>query len=186
MREGGTLEADQSRFDSGSSTISINTLGRRIRVRITNSIFEHGGLGLDGNDEVSDSNEYFVSFSTFVLDRYQNCENPYSEPRIAVFENNIFYMPPDKGPSAIYAGSDCTLSGNITYPQQPDLGGTNINLDPKFVDLPGKNYRIQLGSPAVDAAVTSSAPSPDHDFAGRSRPQGARRDIGAFELQLQR
>ena len=97
-----------------------------------------------------------------------------------IFENNIFFASSAQVQNVI-SGFYCTLAGNIVYPQDPDLGGTNIEQDPKFVNLQGKDYRLQPGSPAVDAAVPSSGPGLDHDFAGAPRPQGARKDIGAFE-----
>jgi hypothetical protein len=176
----GILEADQSRFWGNPYTV--HTLGRRIRVRITNSILEKGGLQLSEADSAVDRSEYYVSFSTFVLDRYQICLNPYDRHLVAVFENNIFYTPSGQVPNVIN-GNACTLTGNITFPQELSLGSTNLNQDPKFVNPQARDYRIQSGSPAVDAAVVSAGPALDHDFAGTPRPQGVRKDIGAFELQ---
>lgn len=125
-----------------------------------------------------------MSFSTFIFDdpsQVQICSDPGSHPRSAIFENNIFYGASSQVQSVI-SGFLCTLAGNITYPQEIDLGGTNLDVDPRFVDPAARDYRLQQGSPAVDAAVPSSGPGIDYDFAGTPRPQGARRDIGAFEL----
>jgi hypothetical protein len=96
--------------------------------------------------------------------------------------NNIFFASSAQVQSVI-SGFHCTTADNITHPQELDLGGANIDQDPKFVNAQGKDYRLQPGSPAVDAAVPSSGPGVDHDFAGTPRPQGARKDIGAFELR---
>jgi hypothetical protein len=97
-----------------------------------------------------------------------------------VFENNIFFsMSPTT--TSVIVGSDCTPVGNITYPQDPDLGGTNLDQDPRFVDLQGRDYRLQPASPAIDAAVPASGTEIDHDHAGTPRPQGNQKDIGAFE-----
>ena len=156
-----------------------------MRVRITNSIFDRTSLLMSSSDEAPDKSEHYVSFSTFLFDdqaQVQSCSNPNSYPRIALFENNIFFASSPQMQSVI-SGFSCTLTGNITYPQNPPVGGTNIDQDPRFVDVQGRDYRLQPGSPAVDAAVSSSGPGLDHDFAGTPRPQGGRKDIGAFELR---
>ncbi len=54
-----------------------------------------------------------------------------------------------------------------------------IVADPLFVSRSGGNYRLGAGSPAIDLAVASFAPPVDYD--GRTRPQGAGADLGAFE-----
>ena len=152
-----------------------------MRVRITNSIFDSALLSMNSHDDAPDRSEFNVSFSTFVIEgNRQVCENPYNYPRVALFENNIFVS---SGLQSVIVGnpSACTFAGNITYPQDPDLGGANLDQDPRFVSLQGKDYRLQPGSPAIDAAVPSSGPDLDHDFAGTPRPQGSRRDVGAYE-----
>lgn len=53
--------------------------------------------------------------------------------------------------------------------------------DVRFVNITGRNYRLQAGSPAIDAGSSVSAPTFDFDDAPRS---GAI-DIGAFEYQQQ-
>lgn len=152
-----------------------------MRVRVTNSVFDRVFMTMNSRDDAPDRSEYHVSFSTFVLGTTpQLCENPYNYPRVAIFENNIFYSLQLQD-VIIGNPSACSFAGNITHPQEPDLGGTNIDQDPRFVDLQGKDYRLQPGSPAIDAAVPSSGPELGHDFAGTPRPQGTRKDIGAFE-----
>ncbi len=180
----GSFEADQVRFEAPATGGSISTSGRRMRVRITNSIFERTQLSMNSADDAPDRSEYHVSFSTFIFDdpaQIQTCPDPGSHPRTALFENNIFFAPSAQVQSVV-SGFHCTFAGNITHPQESDLGGTNIDQDPRFVDLQGKDYRPQPGSPAVDAAGPTSGPGLDHDFAGAPRPQGAGKDIGAFEL----
>jgi hypothetical protein len=181
----GTFEADRAYFEGSLEGGIVSTMGRRMRVRITNSILDRITLSISSNDEAPDQSDYYISFSTFIFDnqaRIQNCPDFNDNQRSVLFENNIFF-----GSSAqvqnVISGWYCTLAGNITYPQNSDLGGTNIAQDPRFVNPQGKDYRLQPGSPAVDAAISSSAPGLDHDFAGTPRPQGGRRDIGAFELR---
>jgi len=156
-------------------------------VRITNSTFERTRLLMNSADDAPDKSEYYVSFSTFVFDAQpwvQTCPDPMNHPRIALFENNIFFGASAQVQSVISGPSySCTFAGNITHPQGDGLGGTNIDLDPMLVNPQGGDYRLQPGSPAVDAAVPASGPGLDHDFAETPRPQGARKDIGAFELR---
>ncbi len=51
--------------------------------------------------------------------------------------------------------------------------------DPKFVNLPGFDFRLQAGSSAIDAGT--AIPEVSTDSAGTPRPKGAAYDIGAYE-----
>ena len=51
--------------------------------------------------------------------------------------------------------------------------------DPRFVNAPGGDYRLQSGSPLIDRG--QSLPEVLFDYDGIPRPQGAGYDIGAFE-----
>jgi hypothetical protein len=185
VSDDGTFEADQSHFEGYDTGGYFSMDGRRGRVRITNSIFERVQLSMNNTDVSPDRSEYHISFSTFLFNdpsQMLTCSDPSAHPRTALFENNIFFASSPQVQSVV-SGFPCTLAGNITYPQAFPLGGTNIARDPMFVNPQGKDYRLQPGSPAVDAAVPASGPGLDHDFAGTPRPQGARKDIGAFELR---
>jgi hypothetical protein len=179
LRDDGTFEADQARFEG----TELDVWGHRMHVRLANSILDRVSFNMNNIDIFPDKSEYYVSFNTFVFDTQAlKCPQSSNYQSNAVLDNNIFFSASPMITNVIIPGY-CTLSGNITHPQEPDLGGTNIDQDPAFVDLQGKDYRLQPGSPAVDAAVSSSGPGLDHDFAGTPRPQGARKDIGAFELE---
>jgi hypothetical protein len=55
-----------------------------------------------------------------------------------------------------------------------------MGIDPKFVHIRDRNFRLQPGSPAIDTGVSlSEVPT---DFIGTSRSMGAAYDIGAFEF----
>jgi hypothetical protein len=58
----------------------------------------------------------------------------------------------------------------------------DVTADPLFVMYArsgGGDYRLRMGSPAIDAGTTKYAPGRDHD--GLLRPYGAAIDIGAYE-----
>ena len=72
-------------------------------------------------------------------------------------------------------------SASVTYScvEGGAPGQGNISADPRFVDPEGGNYRLQAGSPPIDAAEASGAPEVDLD--GNRRPCGAGNDMGAYE-----
>ena len=63
--------------------------------------------------------------------------------------------------------------------QPTNILGTNyVKANPLFVNPP-TDFRLQAGSPAINAGSATLAPSTD--FIGTIRPQGAAYDIGAYE-----
>jgi hypothetical protein len=67
-------------------------------------------------------------------------------------------------------------------PQSASPGSTNLlNMDPRFVNAANGDFHLMTGSPAIDAADPAATLSTDYD--GVSRPQGAGRDLGAFEYK---
>ncbi len=84
----------------------------------------------------------------------------------AVIQNNIVYSS---------SASNYANRGVGTVADH-NLIGTN----PSFVNAAAADFRLQWGSPAIDAGVTVS--SVTTDIAGSLRPQGGGYDLGAFEL----
>jgi len=85
--------------------------------------------------------------------------------------------------SGIYASNynNAVLNWCCTYPA-PTTGGGNLTNAPGFVDLAGGNYRLQTGSPCVNAGTNACAPEPV-DLDGNPRVVGAAVDLGAYENQ---
>ncbi len=57
----------------------------------------------------------------------------------------------------------------------------SIFADPAFVARLAGDFRLLAGSPAVDRGTSTAGRFAPADFAGVTRPQGARPDLGAFE-----
>ena len=60
------------------------------------------------------------------------------------------------------------------------VGPGNITADPLWVDAPGGDYHLQVGSPCIGAASSDKAPADDRE--GIFRPQGDGFDQGAHEF----
>jgi len=115
-----------------------------------------------------------------------------------VVENNILFHPGARGSIEIdrlsLSGflSDYNLVVNrfscrdvfISFAQWRAKGydphsRLETNVTKLFVNAPGGNYRLKSGSLAINAGRT--VPQVTDDLDGRSRPQGPRYDIGAYE-----
>ncbi|MCG6534963.1 MAG: hypothetical protein L7F78_09780 [Syntrophales bacterium LBB04] len=107
------------------------------------------------------------------------------------FKNNIVY-----GTGTLYGVFESAMlidgtpeapgKNNLLYkPGQVITGYSNdiVNKDPLFFSQATGNYRLQLGSPAIDAgmAIIGWAGATDRD--GKLRPQGSGWDIGAYEYR---
>jgi len=62
-------------------------------------------------------------------------------------------------------------------------GAGDIFQDPLFVDAAGGDYRLQAGSPAINAGTNASG-TVDDDQDGNARPIGAAWDMGCYEYPL--
>jgi parallel beta-helix repeat protein len=109
----------------------------------------------------------------------------------AVIVNNTVY----NAPYGIYLTSTCsstTVKNNIAYGSRfadyVDGGAATtasnnlFGVSPGFVSAARANFQLQLGSPAIDAAVSVSGLT--SDILGTPRPQGKAPDIGAFEFEF--
>src|SRR2546427_2154524 len=107
-----------------------------------------------------------------------------------VIANNIFYQPTTAG---IRWGSGGTWDGALVERNlspaavaAPSVAGVRFvgnieNTDPKLVNPAGFDFHLQSGSSAIDVAAALALVS--NDFDGKSRPQGAGYDIGAYQFR---
>ena len=104
-------------------------------------------------------------------------------------KNNVFYNP-QGGKSIEAAGfsGSITVSNNLTSagamhdqgstPSGMSLTGNQLSTDAMLMN-PSSDFRLRLGSPAIDRGETITSVVMDHR--GSSRPQGTGYDVGAYE-----
>ena len=147
-------------------------------MRLTNSVLDDTSIVLNTSDSVAPGSDAYLGFNTIVMESSgQQVYCPNTAFFTAVLEDNIILA---NGAAAAVSGTGCTLSNNLLLPQA-NAPASNIVLDPQFIDVAARNFRLRPTSPALGAALTSPTIFTDHDFEGRSRPQGSATDIGAFE-----
>ena len=111
-------------------------------------------------------------------------------------KNNIFfdaaslpyYFESERGALPIDGSSGALGKKNILYSRYKSsyasiYGSDLINMDPRFENVDEENYRLESGSPGIDAGIlpVNGWLSPD-DMEGHTRPQGSGIDIGAYEF----
>jgi hypothetical protein len=95
-----------------------------------------------------------------------------------VTRNNVVFN--TRGADYDIRGSGNVLSNNLSFDAGEETGENGVTVaDPKFVNATADDYRLQTGSPAINAGTATGAPAAD--FLGITRPQGSGIDIGAYE-----
>jgi hypothetical protein len=89
--------------------------------------------------------------------------------------------------SPVFRSNDVVSRGGLAYAgtctDQTGASG-NISADPKFVSARRRDFRLRLGSPAIDAGDSATPQLSPTDFEGRARIVGPRIDMGAYESQI--
>jgi hypothetical protein len=99
----------------------------------------------------------------------------------AVYCDGTFsQQPPTFANNDAYSGIGTGLQG--TCAGQSNQNG-NISANPEFVDLAKRNYRLRVGSPAINVGTNSAPDLPKKDIAGRPRIVGGTIDMGTYEYQ---
>lgn len=146
--------------------------------------FQVGGAAADGNTIAANTatrgsgiwSENALPLPTFV-------RNVITGPRghsvVECYYNG--YPVPSFSSNDIYSGDASPTAG---------CGAVGAGFDPRFVDPGAGDYRLSLGSPAIDAGDAAAAPVPATDLAGNARVVDgngdgtARVDLGAYEARL--
>ncbi len=157
--------------------------GRGTNVIIRNNVFYNITRGWGIQRYGSTVDQLYIVNNTFAF------PNPNRDGQIILaatttnlyIQNNIFYLPGQNvGISGTSSGAH--IDHNLSTGTVGGGGtGSNIeNTDPKFVNPSALDFRLQAGSPAIDAGAILSMVL--NDFLGIIRPQGAGYDIGALEF----
>ncbi|GEM_PF-4037173 len=114
------------------------------------------------------------------VDCYAGCDAD-----ILTMKNNILWAssvdidgPVDEGYNLYYCGAGCTpWTHNLVLSSTSKVGA-----NPLFVNAAAQDFRLQAGSPAINAGTMESVQAGyTTDYADTPVPQGAAVDIGAYE-----
>lgn len=172
---GARLTMDRSEVIGGSPSIALFDSSE---VQITNSIIRDpvNGAAFAFSAEALQSS---VSFTTF-YNAHWSCSDG---PVVFAASNNVFLYEKAGAPANVVSGTQCRHTYSLIKPQSATPNGSNnlLNMDPRFVNGAGGDFHLIAGSPVIDAADPAATNAVD--FEGTARPQGAGRDLGAFEYK---
>jgi hypothetical protein len=156
------------------------SIGDQAVIHVTNSVFENQGPS--GSIQIAQQTNTAVTGSV-AFSSFHNTLLTCPTAGVAVrFSNNVFLNELSGAPANTVTGSECSHAYDLIKPQATSVGATNLlNMDPRFVNAAGRDFHLMMGSPAIDAADPAATVNTDYD--GTTRPQGAARDLGAFEYK---
>jgi hypothetical protein len=178
MTRGTVLTMDRSWIERGDP--AFNVLANS-GAHITNSVFlnqgTNVGLWISYTNALQTSSLEFSTLYNTIL----KC-GTLAGIGFLTSKNNIYYNTASGAPADTVTGTQCTHSYDLVFPQATAPSGPgNIVAAPSFVNRIAADFHLMSDSPAIDHADPAATEMIDYD--GTARPQGAARDIGAFEYK---
>jgi hypothetical protein len=171
--------------DNTSGFFEIGGSGSAMNIKVSHNVLYnvHGGLCLHngGTFQISIDDfrfEHNTYYSTTPGYRFLECVTGLT-PSMVLMRNNIFHSNVRVASTGTFTHTNnlyfMTNGATVGYP----LGSGEKVGDPRFVDAGAQNFRLQSGSPAIDAGAGL-----DHaaDFDDLPRTVGPAPDMGAFEF----
>lgn len=182
----GTITVDRTLIDGAGAVVATGTGSS---VHVSNSVVAVSN-GTDGPFGYSflgaPLGTVFVSFSTVLSATPVKCATSVActgSTQGLCIDNSIIASSAQPPPAEMVAGPGCIVNYAVVFPQTNMLMGANNKLgtNPQLLDPINGDFHLKPGSPAIDAADPASGNPIDFD--GVPRPQGAGRDIGAYEFK---
>lgn len=154
-----------------------------------NFVFENARLGRRGDGILMSSGSGSAVYNNVVWANEVGIWVDYGASATTLYHNTVVA---NRGDFGIYIGPGATgtvVRNNISRGTTRDIEnrgvGTTVSnnlagVDPLFVNESAADFRLQVGSPAIDAAFATGVVTTD--VRGQTRSQGAAPDIGAYEL----
>jgi len=160
--------SDEASYHTG---IRINTgheARRNARVYCYNNTLY--GCGWSGADDPASSGHLLISPEAVAVGTKADLRNN------IVYSTGAPYMAGESVSPASAAYHNCWFGKGAP----PSWDTSAINLDPDFENARAKDFRLEPGSPCINAGV-NLATVVKRDILGTPRPQGAAFDLGAYE-----
>jgi hypothetical protein len=174
---GATLVIERSFLEGGTPAIAI---GAHSTARITNTVFAahldmYGAIRIASTAAATSTVEFSSFYNTLL-----KCGTT-TGTGFLTLANNIFYNAKVGAPADTATGTDCSHRYDMVTPQATSLPGPGniLNKNPQWLNAFANDFHLGATSPAIDSADPMSTEPADYE--GTTRPQGAARDIGAFE-----
>ena len=172
----------------GIHIYTTGTWGANNNTVINNRAYFNGRSDTRGWGIILSSGKNNSAINNIVFGNLGGIEVDYGAVSSSVY-NNVVY---NNSAYGLYVGAEAnysTVKNNVEYANPfwafsmvgpSTVNATNlVDNDPVFIDPQNWDFRLQDGSPAIDAGTF--LPEVPRDFAGVARPQRAGSDIGAFE-----
>jgi parallel beta-helix repeat protein len=148
---------------------------------VTNNIsYNNGGSGIhsysSANVDIINNTSYNNSSQVNYGEIYANGSNNVN------LYNNIMYARTGRHITSNSNNSNVNYNYNIYFNGTPAVSGPNdIMSDPLFYNAASGDFRVHIGSKAIDNGTSTLAPN--NDFSDNLRPRGFASDRGAYESQ---